>query len=81
MRRLYVDSPVLTPDEAAKWLRLDVDHPDDMGAAVDALYRLVRKGGLRALKIGKRYRFTVRDLERFAYDGGASDEQTEGEGT
>ncbi len=60
-------SPVLTGAEAVAWLRLDVDH-DDPGSAQKALYRLVQEGRLRPLRVGKSYKFTLVELERFITD-------------
>lgn len=57
-------SPVLTNAEAARWLRLDDDY-DDIGDAIKALCRLVRERGLRVLRCGKSYKFTLAELERF----------------
>lgn len=57
-------SPVLTSAEAVRWLRLDEDH-DDIGSAVKALHRLVQEGRLRPLRVGKSYKFTLAELEKF----------------
>ena len=57
-------SPVLTSADAARWLRLDTDH-DDIGSAVKALHRYVQQGRLRPLRIGRHYKFTLDELERF----------------
>ncbi len=59
------DTPVLTNLEAAEWLRLtdDYDQPED---AIEALYRIVRKGKLRPLRAGKTYKFTLAELARHA---------------
>ncbi len=36
-----------------------------LGVKVDTLYRYARKGKLRALKIGKLWRFAMADIEEF----------------
>lgn len=36
-----------------------------LGIKVDTLYRYARKGKLRALKIGKLWRFAMADIEEF----------------
>ena len=60
-------SPVLTNDEAARYLRLDTDHPD-MGSAVRSLHRLVQEGRLQPITCGSRYRFSIDELNRFISD-------------
>ena len=57
-------SPVLTAAEAARWLRLDEDH-DDIGQAIKALYRIVQEGRLAPLRVGRSYKFTLAELEKF----------------
>lgn len=59
-----LSSPVLTAAETVRWLRLDEDH-DDPGLAIKALYRLVQEKRLRPLRVGKSYKFTTTELERF----------------
>ena len=72
-------SPVLTAAEACKWLRLDDDH-EQMADAVTALNLLVRKRGLRPLRVGKARKFTLAELHRFVADQVASDTQTDSNG-
>ena len=58
-------SPILTIQETAEWLRLDDDYPE-MADAIRAVYKLVREGRLEPIRgVGKRYRFSVGELERF----------------
>ena len=74
-------SPVLTNLEAAAWLRLtdDYDQPED---AIEALYRIVRKGKLRPLRAGKTYKFTLDELRRYiAAEVVASKKETEHNGS
>ena len=76
MIELTVPSPVLTNEEAARFLRLDSDYPEPADA-VKALHRLVRQGKLRPLQCGKTYKFTLAELERFIRDEvGPSDQET-----
>lgn len=80
MSVLARDTPVLTNIEAAEFLRLtdDYDQPED---AIAALYRLVRKGKLHPLRVGKTYKFTLAELERFiAAEVAASKQQTDSNG-
>jgi hypothetical protein len=56
--------PVLTNEDAVRFLRLDEDHPN-MGEAVRALHRLVRDRRLRPLRYAKSYKFTLDELARF----------------
>ena len=56
-------SPVLTADEAARWLRLD--DGADPATARRSLFKLVTDGRLKALSIGRRRLFTVVELTRF----------------
>lgn len=58
------DRALLTSEEAAAWLRLDVDAPST-DAAVKRLNRLVDSKQLRPCIIGKWRRFDVRELLRF----------------
>ena len=68
-------SPVLTNEEAVRWLRLDADY-DEMGDAIKALHRLVQQQKLKALRCGKSYKFTLPELERFTVDEvGPSDKE------
>lgn len=60
-----MNSPILTDAEACRWLRLDVDAPNE-SAGLRRLARLVDSGLLRPAIIGKRRRFLVSELERFA---------------
>ena len=80
MIELTLPSPVLTNEEAVRFLRLDEDYTQ-MADAIRALHRLVREGGLRPLRVGKSYKFTMAELERFiAAEVGASDQETAGNG-
>ena len=73
-------SPVLTNEEAVRYLRLDEDY-NELGDAVRALHRLVQQKRLRALKIGKTYKYTIPELERFTVaEVGPSDADTESNG-
>ena len=65
-------SPVFTHLEAAIWLRLVEQgaSPAANKTACDAVDRLVWKGKLRPLSIGKGKRFTLAELERFLRDEG-----------
>ncbi len=56
-------SPVLTPAEAAAYLRLDEDR--ELPAALRALDRLVDKRLLRPCIVGKRRRYSRAELDRF----------------
>ena len=59
------DFVVLSVLEAAQRLGLTEDH-DDPGAAADAVLRLVREKGLRPIPgLGKSYKFTVAELQRW----------------
>lgn len=82
-----VTSPVLTNEEAARFLRLDEDY-SEMADAIRALHRLVREGKLKPLRCGKSYKFAVAELERYVTNETsafeptkrrASDQQTDGE--
>lgn len=75
MVELAVTSPVLTNEEAARFLRLDEDY-SEMADAVRALHRLVRDGRLRPLRCGKSYKFAVAELERYVADETAAFEPT-----
>ncbi|MCH8344700.1 MAG: helix-turn-helix domain-containing protein [Planctomycetes bacterium] len=80
MVELTVTSPVLTNEEAVRFLRLDTDF-DEPGDAVRALHRLVRQDKLRPLRCGKSYKFTLAELERFIIaEVGPSDSQADGNG-
>jgi hypothetical protein len=58
-------SPVLSNVEACHYLRL-TDGGRDLDSAVRALCRLVRLGKLRPVAaLGRPYRFTTRELDRF----------------
>jgi hypothetical protein len=57
-------SPLLTNEEAVRYLRLDTDH-QDMGTAVRALHRLVREKRLRPVECGKQYKYALAELNRF----------------
>lgn len=73
-------SPVLTNEEAVRYLRLDVDHPH-LDDAIRALHRLVRERGLRPLRYGITYKFLVAELDRFiAADLGTTDAMANGRG-
>lgn len=79
MMELNLTSPVLTNEEAVRFLRLDHDYPESADA-VKALHRLVRQGKLRPLQCGKTYKFTLAELERFiAAEVGPSDQETAGD--
>ena len=87
MIELTVTSPVLTNDEAARFLRLDDDY-SEMADAIRALHRLVREGKLKPLRCGKSYKFAIAELERYVADETsafeptkrrASDQQTDGD--
>ncbi len=54
---------LLTPEEAARYLRLDEGR--DPEKAIKSLYRYVDRGELRAAIVGRNRRFSVRELERF----------------
>ncbi len=70
---LQVPTPILTNEDACRYLRLDEDHPN-MAEAVRALHRLVRDRRLRPLRYARSYKFTVAELERFtAAEQGAGD--------
>ena len=75
MVELTVTSPVLTNEEAVRFLRLDDDY-SEMTDAVRALHRLVRDGRLRPLRCGKRYKFAVAELERYVADETSAFEPT-----
>lgn len=75
MVELTVTSPVLTNEEAVRFLRLDADY-DELADAVKALHRLVRDGRLRPLRCGKSYKFTVDELQRYVADETAAFEPT-----
>ncbi len=73
-------SPVLTNEEAVRYLRLDEDF-SEMGDAIRALHRLVQQRKLRPLRCGKSYKFTLPELERFTVvEVRASDHETDGNG-
>ena len=87
MIELTLPSPVLTNEEAVRFLRLDSDY-NELADAVKALHRLVRDGRLMLLRCGKSYKFAVAELERYVADETsafeptkrrASDQQTDGE--
>ncbi len=87
MIELTLPSPVLTNEEAVRFLRLDSDY-NELDDAVKALHRLVRDGRLRLLRCGKSYKFAVAELERYVADETsafepskrrASDHQTDGD--
>ena len=66
-----VASPLLTNEEAVKFLRIDEDYPDDMANAIKALHRLVQAGRIRPITgCGKTYKFAIAELERFAREEG-----------
>ena len=75
MVELTVTSPVLTNIEAAEWLRItdDYEQPED---AIRALYRLVRQDKLRPLRVGKTYKFTLDELQRYVADETSAFEPT-----
>jgi excisionase family DNA binding protein len=50
-----IETPFLTPEEAAQYLRL---HPDTM-------YRLLQRGDLPALKVGRQWRVRRSDLDAY----------------
>ncbi len=71
------DSPVLTANEAAAWLRLD--DGCDVATARRAVLKLAADGRLRPLSIGRRRLFTLAELHRFIdAESGASDYQSDG---
>ncbi len=55
-----LQSPLLTEEEAVKWLRLDVDGPADPRQTLK-YYRA--RGLLRGCRVGKRVRYPVCELE------------------
>ncbi len=59
-----VESPLLTAQEAAAFLRLDEDGRDAR-ACKAALDRLVARGLLRPAVVGRDRRYTVRELNRY----------------
>lgn len=75
MIELNLTSPVLTNEEAVRFLRLDHDYPEPADA-VKALHRLVRDGRLRPLRCGKSYKFAVAELERYVTDETSAFEPT-----
>ena len=75
MSELTVPSPVLTNEEAARFLRLDEDY-SEMADAVRALHRLVRQRKLSPLRCGKSYKFAVAELERYVADETSAFEPT-----
>ncbi len=80
MSALNSTSPVRTNEEAVRFLRLDEDY-SQMADAIRALHRLVREGGLKPLRVGKSYKFTLAELERFvAAEVGPSDPETDDDG-
>lgn len=79
MIELTVPRLVLTNEEAVRFLRLDSDYPEPADA-VKALHRLVREGGLKPLRVGKTYKFTLAELTRFIdAEVEPSDPETDGE--
>ncbi len=71
-------SPVLTNEEAVRYLRLDEDF-NELGDAIRALHRLVQQRKLRPLRCGKSYKFTIPELERFTVvEVRASDQEADG---
>lgn len=60
---LPVSPAVLTPEEAAAYLRLDDER--DMAKAVKALHRLCDQGRLHPTMYRKGRLFAVRELDRF----------------
>jgi excisionase family DNA binding protein len=42
-----------------------------------AIYQLARKGTLRSIRIGRRVRFRLQDIERFEEAGGTSGERAQ----
>jgi hypothetical protein len=57
------NSPLLTEDEALRWLRLDeAGGPKDPSASLKR-YRVM--GLVRGVKIGRNLRYPVSELERF----------------
>ncbi len=52
-QRMTTPQPLLTVDQAARFL----------GVSRRQVYRLVRSGELKPLRVGQRLRFRVRDLE------------------
>ena len=65
MGKIESTTPLLTNEEAVRFLRLDTDYPHDMAAAIRALHRLVRKRKLRPVQCGTTYKFAVAELERY----------------
>ncbi len=55
---------ILTPAEAAAWLRL-ADNGRSEAGAVAAMDRLVDSGRLRPLRIGGKRLYSLRELRRF----------------
>ncbi len=69
-------SPVMTADEAARWLRLD--DGANIGNARRLLLKLVTAGRLKTLTIGRRKLFTVAELTRFVEaETRVSDDETD----
>jgi hypothetical protein len=55
-------SPVLTEAEVIVWLRLDIDGPRNPRSTLK-FYR--QKGLLRAVRIGRQWRYTLSELHAF----------------
>lgn len=59
-------SPLLTNNEAVRFLRMDEDY-DDIGAAIRALHTMARAGKVSPIKgCGKTYKWHVEELRRYA---------------
>ena len=56
---------VMTPAEAARYLRLDDDGTRCDEKAIDSLNRLVERGLIRPLRLGHRRRYALAELRRF----------------
>ncbi len=62
-----IQSPLLTAEEAATYLRLDVGR-DGGGDPVRSLRRYVARGQIRPTRVGRSNRFWVEELDRFIRD-------------
>ena len=59
-------SPVLTNQEAVRFLRMDEDY-DDIGSAVKALHKMKRDGKIVPIKgCGKTYKWHIDELRRYS---------------
>ena len=63
-------SPILTSEEAARFLRLDDDY-EDIAHAVEALKRLARNKKLHPIKgLGKKHKWHIDELLRYSQSEG-----------